>query len=107
MRGCLEDVRGAGLVTAVQGGNAPCGDGPRDVALDCRSGRDGFETAAQATSTERAVGLDDHMPDLAGEAPNAAMETTVQHDTRRDAGADAEICEILVADDPAVMEAGG
>src|SRR5262249_21384501 len=79
----------------------------RDLA-DPAAARQGFEAAPEAARAARATGLEDDMPDLAGETPRAAVERAVDHDPGRDPRPDAEIGEVrAIAGHVPRVEAGG
>ena len=93
-----------------RGGRVHVGGGPvvAGGAGDGRPGCDRLEAAAQAARADRAVGVDDDVADLAGEAARSAVDGAVDHDAGADAGADAEVDEVAdVAQRPAVEDPGG
>src|SRR5713226_10105074 len=53
---------------------------------EVRAADENLQTAALAAVVERAVGIDDHVPDLASRAVSAAVQTAVNDDAAADPG---------------------
>src|SRR4029078_4321137 len=87
------------------------GSGGRHVAGgpgDPGAGGDRLEAAAQAAGARRAVGIEDDVADLSGEAADAPMEPAVEDHAGRDPGPDPEIDEIVGrAEGLALVESDG
>ena len=56
---------------------------------------DGLQAAAVAAAADRAVGVDEHVAELAGEALRAAVQAAVEHQPGADARRDHQVDEVL------------
>ena len=74
------------LVDLLRGGRAK-------AQRDRWTGGECLEAAVLPALAARPTKLDDRVPDLPGETAGAAVELSVEHDARRDAGADREVGE--------------
>ena len=96
---------GRGLVDVAcrEGGRVEVGEGRRAArrdrrgraAGDGRAGDERLEAAALAAGADRAVRVEDGVPDLAGQAAGAAVEPAVEDEAGRDAGPDREVGDVV------------
>ena len=84
---------------AAAAANSACAGGRRPTATrpPARAGGDGLQAAALAALAGRAGRVDGEVPDLAGGAVLAAAQPTVEHQPGGQAGADAEVDEVVLA----------